>query len=96
MPNAVINITFRFHTGSIKRISQTGINVKELSFDSILVRLKARNSETKTNCVEVSFDSKLVRLKAAPEFINPTPFNGFDSKLVRLKVAFVPEPRHLE
>ena len=53
---------FRFHTGSIKSLKKDNTVGRDISFDSILVRLKDI-LYTIDNSKLASFDSILVRLK---------------------------------
>ena len=56
---------FRFHTGSIKRkFKGLIIESHQISFDSILVRLKVNVEEVLQDFSFLGFDSILVRLKA--------------------------------
>ena len=50
--SAVI-VVFRFHTGSIKRLSAVEFEVSDRSFDSILVRLKVQDKLLRSLCLLV-------------------------------------------
>ncbi len=76
---------FRFHTGSIKSKSHHTDTYDLISFDSILVRLKA--TDKIDDSAITSFDSILVRLKGACPPRSVIFIVGFDSILVRLKVT---------
>ena len=77
---------FRFHTGSIKRLSERNSEKRQLRcFDSILVRLKG--NRTPAYDIPIGgFDSILVRLKELPTWALQNSAISFDSILVRLKV----------
>ncbi len=63
IPPITLIISFRFHTGSIKRKHVKNCIYLTNSFDSILVRLKAYDKDNYYKMTLTGFDSILVRLK---------------------------------
>ena len=54
---------FQFHNGSIKREEALSAEIKRLSFNSTMVRLKEEGYQSISDTIE-SFNSTMVRLKA--------------------------------
>ena len=75
---------FRFHTGSIKSVSQMNSEKSVNSFDSILVRLKAYAIILQTTTQGFRFHTGSIKSSTMEALANF--YYSFDSILVRLKV----------
>ena len=81
-------ITFQFHTGSIKSVFHAGIADFEDGFNSILVRLKVSKKRVRGGIFK-RFNSILVRLKGDAAVDSFVELNcSFNSILVRLKGVY--------